>query len=212
MTTASESIWQKSKVLIKGLLIGFLVLLLLIPTFLVRNLIEEREQRQKEAIHEVSSKWAGRQNIAGPILIIPYLDTYTDVQNKPITTKRFAYVLPDELNINSSVHPQERTRGIYKVMLYTAKASVNGVFRNTTFDRLQIPAERVLWQQAFVRFHLSDPKGLNEELKLQWNDSLLTNACGRRRFRRSNGSGSPFDRRHFIAQYKVCNHIGHWRF
>jgi inner membrane protein len=48
------------------------------------------------------------------------------------------------------------------------------VFRNTTFDRLQIPAEKVLWQQAFVRFHLSDPKGLNEELKLQWNDSLLT--------------------------------------
>ncbi len=174
MNTTSDSVWQKSKVLIKGLLIGFLVLLLLIPTFLVRNLIEEREQRQKEAIQEVSSKWAGRQNIAGPILIIPYLDTYTDVQNKPITTKRFAYVLPDELNINSSVHPQEKTRGIYKVMLYTAKASVNGVFRNTTFDRLQIPAERVLWQQAFVRFHLSDPKGLNEELKLQWNDSLLT--------------------------------------
>jgi inner membrane protein len=58
-------------------------------------------------------------------------------------------------------------------MLYTAQASLSGVFRNTTFERLQIPAERVLWQEAFVRFHLSDPKGLNEELKLAWNDSLL---------------------------------------
>jgi inner membrane protein len=173
MTTNSESLWQKSKILIKGLLIGFIVLLLLIPTFLVRDLIEEREQRQKEAIKEVSSKWAGRQNIAGPILVIPYLDTYVDAQNKPLTTKKFAYVLPDELNIQSNVQPQERTRGIYKVMLYTAQASVTGSFKNKTFDRLQIPADRLLWQQAFVRFHLSDPKGLNEEMKMQWNDSTL---------------------------------------
>ena len=166
MNTTSESIWQKSKVLIKGLLIGFLVLLLLIPTFFVQNMIEERERRQKEAVQEVSSKWAGRQNIAGPLLVVPYLDMYVDAQNKAVTTKQFAYILPDELNINSSVEPQERSRGIYKVMLYTAQASINGMFRNTTFERLQIPAEKILWQQAFVRFHLSDPKGLNEELKL----------------------------------------------
>jgi len=174
MNTTTESIWQKSKILVKGLLIGFLILLLLIPTFLVQNLIEEREQRQKEAVQEVSSKWAGRQNISGPLLVIPYLDTYVDAQNKVVTTKLFAYVLPDSLNIVSTVQPQERSRGIYKVMLYTAQASVAGAFNNTTFNRLQIPADKILWQQAFVRFHLSDPKGLNEELKLRWNDSLLT--------------------------------------
>jgi inner membrane protein len=173
MNTTTESFWQKSKILVKGLLIGFLILLLLIPTFLVQNLIEEREQRQKEAVQEVSSKWAGRQNIAGPILVIPYLDTYADAQNKIVTTKLFAYVLPDSLNIVSTVQPQERSRGIYKVMLYTAQASVTGAFNNTTFSRLQIPADKILWSQAFVRFHLSDPKGLNEELKLRWNDSLL---------------------------------------
>jgi inner membrane protein len=173
MNTTTESFWQKSKILVKGLLIGFLILLLLIPTFLVQNLIEEREQRQKEAVQEVSSKWAGRQNIAGPILVIPYLDTYADAQNKIVTTKLFAYVLPDSLNIVSTVQPQERSRGIYKVMLYTAQASVTGAFNNTTFSRLQIPADKILWQQAFVRFHLSDPKGLNEELKLRWNDSVL---------------------------------------
>ncbi len=173
MDTPSESIWQKSKILVKALIIGFLVILLLIPTFLVSNLIQEREQRQKEAVQEVSSKWAGRQNIAGPMLVIPYLETYVDAQNKVVTTKQLAYILPDSLNISGSVHPQERSRGIYKVMLYTAKAAVAGAFHNTSFERLQIPADKVLWQQAFVRFHLSDPKGLNEELQLKWNDSLL---------------------------------------
>lgn len=174
METITESFWQKSKVLVKGLMIGFLVLLLLIPTFFVANLIEEREERQKEAIKEVSSKWAGRQNIAGPILVIPYHEIVTEQNSKTVLVKRFAYVLPDELNISSYVQPQERSRGIYKVMLYTAQATLNGSFRNTTFDRLQIPAERILWNQAFIRFYISDAKGLNEEMKLNWNDSVLT--------------------------------------
>ncbi len=59
METTATNIWQKSKLLIKGLLISGLVLLLLIPAFLVQNVISERESRQKEAVAEVSGKWAG---------------------------------------------------------------------------------------------------------------------------------------------------------
>ena len=47
METVAASIWQKSKLLIKGLLIGGLVLLLLIPAFFVQNVISEREARQQ---------------------------------------------------------------------------------------------------------------------------------------------------------------------
>ena len=49
-----------------------LVLLLLIPTFYVQNLVSEREQRQKEAINEVSSKCALRQTITSPLVVVPY--------------------------------------------------------------------------------------------------------------------------------------------
>ena len=63
METVVQRIWTKSKLLIKGFIIALLVLLLQIPAYYVKNLIEEREGRQKEAITEVSSKWAGRQNI-----------------------------------------------------------------------------------------------------------------------------------------------------
>ena len=58
METVVASIWQKSKLLIKALLIGGLVLVLLIPSFFVQNLISERQARQEEASAEVSSKWA----------------------------------------------------------------------------------------------------------------------------------------------------------
>ena len=72
METIVQNIWTKSKLLVKGLIIVFIVLILQIPTFYIRNLIEEREGRQKEAIAEVSSKWAGKQNLTGPILVLPY--------------------------------------------------------------------------------------------------------------------------------------------
>jgi inner membrane protein len=55
-TTVLTTLWQKSKLLVKGIIIGLLVLLLLIPTYFVQNLISEREARQKEAFNEVSSK------------------------------------------------------------------------------------------------------------------------------------------------------------
>ncbi|MGZ8537417.1 MAG: inner membrane CreD family protein, partial [Flavisolibacter sp.] len=61
METVLKTAWSKGKLLVKALIIGMLVLFLLIPTFYVQDLIKEREERQKEAIAEVSSKWAGKQ-------------------------------------------------------------------------------------------------------------------------------------------------------
>ena len=63
---------QTGKILIKALIIGGLVLILMIPAVFVQNLIEERQMRQQEAVTEVSSKWAGPQNLSGPFLIVPY--------------------------------------------------------------------------------------------------------------------------------------------
>ena len=170
--TFVETAWNKSKLLFKGLIISFLVLLLLIPTFSVQNLIEEREQRQKEAIAEVSSKWAGRQNIAGPVLVLPYKEPSLD--SSKTMTKHFAYFLPDELTVNAQVQPQERSRGIYKVMLFDAKLHLAGSFNNVSLEKLKISPASVLWNEAFVKLNITDPRGLNEEFKLNWNDSTLT--------------------------------------
>ena len=47
METVVSSVWQKSKLLVKGLLIGGLVLLLLIPAYFVQNVISEGRQDKK---------------------------------------------------------------------------------------------------------------------------------------------------------------------
>src|SRR3978361_1802686 len=101
MQTVVQNVWTKSKLLIKSGIIGLIILVLQIPTYYVTNLIEERESRQKEAIAEVSSKWAGRQNIIGPVVIVPYWETAADTSAVKTKTKHLAYFLPDNLSIDA---------------------------------------------------------------------------------------------------------------
>jgi inner membrane protein len=169
METVVQNVWTRTKVLVKALIIGGIVLILQIPTFYVTDLVKEREQRQREAITEVSSKWAGKQNIAGPILVIPYREANTDSTK----TKHFAYFLPEQLNINSKVSPEEKYRGIYKVMLYTSGIHLDGSFNNISLEKLKISTQEAIWNEAFVHLGISDVKGLNDEVRLQWNNQLL---------------------------------------
>jgi inner membrane protein len=172
METVVQNVWTKTKVLIKALIIGGIVLILQIPTLYVKDLINEREERQQEAITEVSSKWAGKQTIAGPVLVLPYWEAGAD-SNKSMT-RHFAYFLPDDVVINSTISPKEKYRGIYKVMLYTSKVNLKGAFNSVALEKLKIDPANVIWNEAFVRIGIADVKGLNDELKLQWNQQPLT--------------------------------------
>jgi inner membrane protein len=172
--TMTQSIWSKSKVLIKGLIILVLVLILMIPTMLVQDLIHEREERQAEAIAEVSSKWAGPQAVTAPMIVLPYWRTDTDNGIKRERSKHYAFFLPDQLNISSTIVPKEKYRGIYKVMLYNSSININGSFLAPDIRKLNILPEDVIWNEAFVKMHVSDVKGLNEELLLNWNGQNLS--------------------------------------
>ncbi|OLY93766.1 inner membrane protein [Cnuella takakiae] len=172
--TTTENIWQKSKLLVKGVMILVLVLVLLVPTVFIANLIEEREARQEEAVKEVSAKWAGRQNLAGPVLVLPYMSTTQgDSAGKKQAQRQEAYFLPDELTVDATINPQERSRGIFKVILYDVQNKLSGRFDSLPLQKLQLDTASILWKEAYVQFSLSDPKGLNEELRLKWNNQEL---------------------------------------
>lgn len=172
MQTEPGESGQKGKLLIKGLIIGGLALILLIPTYFVQNLIIEREARQKEAFSEVSSKWANRQNITGPVLVVPYLKAAADNNGK--ATRSLAYFLPDQLTIESTVRPEKRYRGIYEVMLYSSSLNLKGKFSALPLQKLNLSATDMVWSEAYVCFGISDPRGLKDELQLTWNDSTLS--------------------------------------
>ena len=43
--------------------------------FVYTGTIQERKQRREEVITDITNKWAGRQRITGPLLMIPYTET-----------------------------------------------------------------------------------------------------------------------------------------
>lgn len=173
-TTLAQNVWTKSKLLVKAGIITAIMLVLQIPTYYVQNLIQEREARQKEAMAEVSGKWAGPQNIIGPVLVVPYWETVSDAGASKNRAKHFAYFLPDELTVNAAVAPQERSRGIYKVMLYSSAVNMTGAFRSVQPQRLGLLPEDMIWAEAYLRMSASDVKGLNDEVKLTVNDTALS--------------------------------------
>lgn len=173
METVVQKAWAKSKLLVKTGIVGVILLLLQIPTYYVEQLIAEREGRQKEATAEVSGKWAGRQNLVGPVLVVPFLDPLNLAAPQQARAKHLAYFLPDELVVNAGVAPIEKHRGIYKVMLYASRINLAGRFHSVQPAKLGLLPENMLWNEAFVRLSVSDSKGLNDEVKLKVADSTL---------------------------------------
>ena len=83
-STTAGMVRHKTKWIVKGCIVGLMAILFMIPMVYVKELIREREERQRTVVNEISSKWAGAQNIAGPVLCVPYLQTELDAEKKAI--------------------------------------------------------------------------------------------------------------------------------
>ena len=107
--------WMKNSITLKLLIIGFLILILLIPSKMIDSLIKERESTRDSAIVEVGSKWGKMQTIAGPVLTVPYKDFIKSEDDKMIEKIKFAHFLPEELVITGKILPEKLNRGIYEI-------------------------------------------------------------------------------------------------
>jgi inner membrane protein len=162
--------YNRNRILIKGLLIGFLVLIMLIPAALINNLVQERASRKLQVVNEVSKKWANEQTVTGPVLMVPYLVTQGSGE-KATSIKKWAYFLPDELHINGDVIPEKRSRSLYNVTLYQSALSITGKFNPLPVSSLQLDPQRMVWDEARLLLGVTDAIGLQEEVVLNWGGS-----------------------------------------
>jgi inner membrane protein len=174
-TIPSESVWDRNRILLKGLLIGFLILIMLIPQVFISNLVNEREQRRQQVVEEVSSKWAGSQSITGPLLIVPYVKTN---EKTHVPERRNAYFLPDQLKINGSLLPEVRKRSLYSVTLYHSDLELSGRFDALPLQKLRIDPSEVLWNEVKLAVGIDDARGLEEEVRLDWNNTAAPMEAG----------------------------------
>jgi inner membrane protein len=158
---------------LKLFIIGFLGLLLLIPSILIQSLIEEREKTRDQAVTEISSKWGSDQSLGGPVLTVPFRRGRTNEQGKTELITDYAHFFPERLDVRGRLTPEKRYRGIYVVMLYNAQLTFSGRFRQPDFAALKIRPEDVQWNDAFVSFGLTDLKGIRRAIQMKFGEQQL---------------------------------------
>jgi inner membrane protein len=155
-------------------LIVMLTLGLMIPSFMIMELIRDREQRRDETIQEVTSLWGNEQTICGPVLTIPYSSTEKTGQDKYETIIKYAHFLPEKLKIEGVVEPETRYRGIYKVVTYRARLRISGNFPRLDLEKLQSMSDPSGLNSPWIEIGIPDMRGINQDISLHWGDSLHT--------------------------------------
>jgi inner membrane protein len=161
--------WMRNSITARMLVVGFLLLVLLIPLEFVKSLINERAYRQEEVVREINVKWGNEVLLSGPIVKIPYKviseeKIFNEKSNSYYTktkeTIENAYFFPDKLNIASQVDTKPLNRSIYESVVYTAAIDVKGDFPKIDFSNTDILDENILWEKTTVFLKTSNLKGI----------------------------------------------------
>lgn len=172
-TSFFQSIFQSTTA--KMLMVGFLTLILLIPLEFVKNLIQERSNRQEEVISEINDKWGESVYFYGPILKVPYTvfeetlsinqkTNETVKQQKAIT--KYAYFFPEDLKAKSNVITKLLNRNNYESVVYSSKMSFEGNYIQPDFSSKNIPTENIQWNKATIVIKTTNLKSIKDEVKI----------------------------------------------
>lgn len=161
----------------KGITIVLLILCLLIPSTMIQNLIEERQQRSHETIEKISDKWSQSQTLCAPLLIVPYTTTLLDKKNNPYQEEHVLYVTPKNLKITAALTPEERHYGIFKAILYKSNLHFSGNFAD--LDRLKIEKNQLHFDKAYIAIGLTDLRGVTQNPSFTIGNKTLETTVGK---------------------------------
>ena len=151
---------------IKLVIIGILTLVLLIPLLMIQSLINERQTTRQNAIEEITSKWGGKQTIAGPCFVIPYTKTLIkdDIQT---VVEQNLLLLPETLEVSANATVERRKRGIYDASVYGSDIVLKGTFDMQALENSGISLSQIKWDEIRLILGISDLKGIKEISPLQ---------------------------------------------
>lgn len=170
--------WIKNSITARMLMVGFLILILLIPLSSIESLIRERSSRKYEVINEINEKWGNEVVLSGPVLKIPY-KTYTETVKIDQATGQSikeqvahinnAYFFPNNLTISADVNAETKNRSIYTTTVFTSNMKCKGNFEKPDFASQDINDEDVIWEKATIIIETSNLKGIRNEVAINFN-------------------------------------------
>lgn len=181
---------------IKALITSLLAILLLIPIRMIHSTVGERQARQSQVRNDISESFSGAQQIAGPVLVLPYVEEYKETvwEDEPVsggdthrvrrehTRKRSGrrILLPERADFDLEADTDFKRRGLFKVLIYGLSGTIQGHFELSPEPHIQRKAEdsHIIWGQPFLSLSLTDTRGLSRAPTLQWEGTELVFAQG----------------------------------
>jgi inner membrane protein len=162
--------------------IALLIVLLLIPLSMIGGLVSERQYQRAEVLQDIARSSSYRQQLTGPILVMPYTKVWNQWKTHAKTGERYLeeqksrgrlYFLPERFVLNGHVATEERARGIYKALLYRSDNQISGAFKLPA--RLGLGDELGLYQfdRPFLSVGISDVRGISNDLQVRFNGATL---------------------------------------
>lgn len=155
-------------------LLGVIALVLLVVSLLIYPLVTERTENANKAVASIAAPWGREQTIGGPMLVVPFeeITGRETTEGREITERREMVFMPDSLSITATVEPEVRARGIYRALLYRSEALVAGTFNRVL--QAQFPnAKQIYWEEASLRYGVSDIVGLKNFVQCEAGDTVL---------------------------------------
>jgi len=146
---------------VKMVIISFMAILLLIPSFLIQDIIHERITLAEKVKSELYTQWGGKQVVAGPVLNIPFTVVRHGESNQQNGLRHgVAHFLPETLHTTATLTPETRRRGIYQVVVYEGKLNMKGAFSPPDVSHFDIPDVQYNWRGAYFTLGVDDMRGI----------------------------------------------------
>ncbi|RIV89030.1 cell envelope integrity protein CreD [Aurantiacibacter zhengii] len=154
----------------KLMLAGLAAAVLIVPLLMVYALVYDRENRSEQAQAQIAQGWGGPQTVTGPLLVIPYLTQVVQaetvdgvVRERRQQVRRELFVSPQRQTIATRLDPDRKGYAIYQSVVYSGALEGTARYALTSeLDRFDITQEDLLFDEAELRFGISDTRGLSD--------------------------------------------------
>ena len=167
--------------------IASLVLLLLIPLTLIHGVVAERQGLQLQVENTIATTLAGRQRLAGPVLVVPYIarevivstDDKGHETKKVIAHDRQAVFMPEQVMIDAATGVESRHKGLYKALVFQTQAKMQARFEIPGNLGLDLDPATFTIGRPWLALGLSDVRGLRTSPTISWDqqEQLVANGA-----------------------------------
>lgn len=125
---------------------------------MIDGLLQERKERQREAVDEIVSNWGNDQTISTPVLAIPYGVSNDPNDMRQLSAQSYLILPAEKVVVESEITPEARSRGIFQAVLYDSKVKITGEFKPSALEEFAIPGQTIFWQKSMLILGISDSR------------------------------------------------------